>query len=470
MTSTNIDQTNEDKVEKKERKVRSNVKRVIEKTNVQLKGQFFTTDDKFHDQMFQFIQNRPDCILEPSVGRGDLVAAMTQRFATTNGPVPNWCLYEIDATVPLLPDIDKTLLEYVDFLDDATCVHRKFATIIGNPPYVRVRRPVYQRPIADAKMPVKKKSNKTKMQDTNLYILFIRKCMSLLEPNGELIFIVPSDLFKRDWSASLLQEMWTNGRFTHVYHPHSDRLFTSAGIDTLLFRYQINDTTQIAINSVINSVINSTVVYNNAPTTAKLCGGSIITFNNCTMEQPNETLSMLTTVHVGMASGRESVLQNDKYGKMSLLDGENNRKSYIFIDPLIALTDRGKGWSSWDDVPDEVRRYLEANKPALLSRKFRRFDEHNWYEWGAARNFEKVVTHWGEPCVYLYTMRRKPLVAFAGTVEFFGAQLLMILGNNLQKTVDYLNSDAFRLQFTFAGRFCITQGQLQSYLESNHVN
>ena len=37
-------------------------------------GQYFTTHESLKDHVFRLIKNRPGLILEPSMGRGDLVA------------------------------------------------------------------------------------------------------------------------------------------------------------------------------------------------------------------------------------------------------------------------------------------------------------------------------------------------------------------------------------------------------------
>ena len=458
--ATNVMATND--YIKKERKVRSNVKRAPNPTDAQKKGQFFTIDEKFHDQMFRFIHNwsSSTCILEPSVGRGDLVSAMLRRFDSGLGHLtsPDFCMYEIDPTIPPLPDICDRGLDicYADFLDENTCQHRLYHTIIGNPPYVRIGRK-------------NKHDNKNTATytDTNLYILFIRKCLTLLEPGGELIFIVPSDFFKRKWSSLLLMDMWENGRFTHIYHPHNDRLFATAGIDTLLFRYELGAETPSSSENII---------YNDTLMVARFFSGMVTFSPNIEMAVTcDHVLVSDFSVHVGMASGRECVLQNDEHGLMTLLNGENKRNRYIFIDPLVALsTDEPLvGWADLLSTPIPVQRYMQEHKDQLISRKFRRFGEHNWFEWGASRNYNIVVNHFGKPCIYLYTMRRKILVAFAGTVEFFGAPLLLLLPDPnctieaIHKTVSYLNSEYFRNQFTSAGRFSTTQGQMQAFIAAH---
>ena len=70
-----------------------------------------------------------------------------------------------------------------------------------------------------------------------MYIEFTEKCYNLLDDNGELIFIVPSDFLKLTSASKLLNVMMTNGTFTHIFHPHNEKMFENASIDVIVFRY-----------------------------------------------------------------------------------------------------------------------------------------------------------------------------------------------------------------------------------------
>lgn len=126
-------------------------------------GQYFTTNIELQQKVFEFILNNPLNILEPSIGRGDLIL-----YINDKNPNITFDMYEIDNTIILLDGINKDKVIYTDFiLED---IHKKYISIIGNPPYIKTKK-------------------------GNLYIDFIHKCYNLLEDNGELIFIVPSDFF-----------------------------------------------------------------------------------------------------------------------------------------------------------------------------------------------------------------------------------------------------------------------------------
>ena len=107
--------------------------------------------------------------------------------------------FEIDNDLELLDNINQENLniQYADFIDSN--INKTYDTIIGNPPYVK----------------------KTK---GNLYLEFIEKCFDLLNEDGELIFIVPSDFFKLTNSQDIINKMTIYGTFTHVFLPYNEKL------------------------------------------------------------------------------------------------------------------------------------------------------------------------------------------------------------------------------------------------------
>ena len=138
-------------------------------------GQYFTKNIILKQKLYEFILNEPSTILEPSIGRGDLVSFVRNKFGNVS-----FDMYEIDQDIETLEDIDRDQIIYGDFLIQD--IEKKYMTIIGNPPYI-------------------------KKKNGNLYIDFIRKCYNLLDDEGELVFIVPSDFFKATKASKILDEM-----------------------------------------------------------------------------------------------------------------------------------------------------------------------------------------------------------------------------------------------------------------------
>ena len=371
--------------------------------DIHSKGQYFTTDPTLQYIVLDFIKNNPKIILEPSIGQGDLVKYITDNCNVT------FDMYELDKSIELLEGIDREKVIYGDFIQ--ANITKKYKTIIGNPPYV-------------------------KKSTGNLYIEFVEKCFNLLKIKGELIFIVPSDFLKLTSASKLLNIMLKNGTFTHIYHPNNENLFANASIDIIVFRYYkwpkqkkktlYNNQSKYLIN------INGTVTFSDT----EIINSSII--------------SEYFDVYVGMVTGKESVYKNDTLGNITLLNKKNVRDKYIFIDKFPTSN-------------EDLNKYMLENKVCLINRKIKNYTEKNWWLWGAPRNQTNIENNIGKKCIYVSNLTRNEEVAFEGKVEYFGGALLMLLPKqevDLKKIVEYLNSDTFKENYTFSGRFKIGQRQL----------
>ena len=170
-------------------------------------GQYFTKSTELQEKLYSFILNKPSRILEPSIGRGDLINYVSEKDDTIK-----FDMYEIDDTINILNKyISRDKVIFGDFLEQP--IKTKYKTIIGNPPYKRMK------------------------GKGNLYIDFIRRCYDLLEVGGELVFIIPKIFFKKKSAKDLLNTMNNNGTFTHTYHPDNKDLFEGASVDVIVFRY-----------------------------------------------------------------------------------------------------------------------------------------------------------------------------------------------------------------------------------------
>jgi adenine-specific DNA-methyltransferase len=369
-------------------------------------GQYFTTDISLKEKVFEFIQNRPSVILEPSIGQGDLVSYISTRIS-----MATFDMYEIDNTIPLLDHVSKDNVIYADFTEQN--IQKTYMTIIGNPPYVK---------------------NKT----GNLYIDFTEKCYRLLASNGELIFIVPSDFLKLTSAARLLNEMMSNGTFTHIFHPHNEKLFENASIDVIVFRYckDISLEKKVLYNDDIRYITNSS---------------GLITFH----EEPNNHKILFHEyfdIYVGIVSGKEEVYKNEDLGTIQVVNGENKIDKYIYIE-------------NYPCDNDQINDHLLSNKPALLKRGIRKFNENNWFEFGATRNMKTVEKRMGKDCIYMYNLTRKANIAFQGKVQYFGGGLIILIPKracHLPTIAAYLNSDSFKHNFLFSGRFKIGHRQISN--------
>ena len=384
---------------------------MIAKNNL---GQYFTTNIELKEKIYEFILNKPSIILEPSIGQGDLITFIADKI-----PDIIFDMYEIDKEIKLLDNIQQDKIIYGDFMTQI--ITKTYKTIIGNPPYIRTKK-------------------------GNLYIDFTEKCYNLLDDNGELIFIVPSDFLKLTSASKLLNIMMTNGTFTHIFHPHNEKMFENASIDVIVFRY------------CKNSLIEKKVLYNNKLLYITNSNG-LITFG----EEENNNSCMFQDyfdIYVGLVSGKEDVYKNKELGNIEVLNGEDKVDKYIYIE-------------NYPCENEETNKYLLQYKKELIERRIRKFNENNWFEFGATRNINNVFKNLGKDCIYIYNLTRKPNVAFLGKVQYFGGSLIMLKPKkkcNLNNIVSYINSNTFKDNFMFSGRFKIGHRQIcNSYIPSEYL-
>jgi adenine-specific DNA-methyltransferase len=377
-------------------------------------GQYFTTNIILQKKVFEFILNKPSNILESSFGRGDLI-----KYIIEKNPDIIFDMYELDDKIELLDKSNKDKIIYGDFLQQK--IEKKYKTIIGNPPYIRTK-------------------------TGNLYIDFVEKCYYLLEENGELIFIVPTDFLKLTCASNILNIMMNNGTFTHIYHPNNEKMFENANIDIIVFRYYKNAN----VEKITNYNDNKLYIINN---------NGLITFTE-EINKHNIMFQDYFDIYVGIVSGKEEVYKNNELGNISVLNGEDKIDRYIYIE-------------EYPCENEKINNYLYENKKKLMERKIRKFNELNWFEWGALRNIKNIKNNLGKDCIYINTLTRKINVSFLGKVNYFGGGLIILIQKkdcNLNNIIKYLNSELFRRNFLYSGRFKIGHRQISnSYIPKEYL-
>lgn len=368
-------------------------------------GQYFTTNIILQEKVLEFIFNSPEIVLEPSCGRGDLIQYIKSQKDVSFDAI------EIDDTLDFV--IDKSTITFANFLEFP--ITKMYKTIIGNPPYVKVK------------------------SSRNLYLLFIEKCIDILEEEGELIFIVPSDVFELTSAKKTNQKMMKNGRLTHIYRPNLENLFEGASIDVVVFRYI---KTQSKVDIVRYNDSDKRCVYNNG----------LIQFTSQDVDTTLTHLSNFFNVYVGIVSGRENIFKNTEKGNIEVLTNENMIEKYIYIE-------------TFPTEDEDLNTYMLEYKDELIHRRIRKFTEKNWFEWGAMRNIKKIHMNMGKDCIYVKTITRSKNIAFIGKVSYFNGNLIILIPTvtiDLSDIVNHINS--LRDTYTFSGRFKITHKQVSSIL------
>lgn len=368
-------------------------------------GQYFTISDELQTFVFDKVRHKSARLLEPSFGAGHLL----KKFKEYDENYPMVC-YELDTNVkPIIAFNEYQTPIYGDFTQQT--VTSKFRTIIGNPPYV-------------------------KQTTGNLFIKFVEICYECLADDGELIFIVPSDFIKLTSASCIISKMSENGSFTDFLFPNNERLFEGASIDVVVFRYEKG-----AKNQKTN--VNGKEVFCNI-------NKGIITFSDA--EVSGSSIDSRFDVYVGLVSGRDEIYRVP-IGNADILNDKGRVEKYIFTD-------------TFPTNNAQIDAHLLANKAKLLERKIKKFNEKNWFEWGAPRNISSIRNHWGKPCIYIRNMTRSKEVAFSGTVQYFGGALLCLVPKDgvtdIQKIIDYMNSPVFQKDYLYAGRFKMGHKQIST--------
>jgi adenine-specific DNA-methyltransferase len=378
-------------------------------------GQYFTTSIFLQEHIYKLIKNNPTTILEPCVGLGHLVNYTKQKIKA------NFDCFELDRTLYTdkkhVPLIDETDVIFCDFLTHT--IDKKYSTIIGNPPYIK---------------------NKT----TNTYILFIQKCVSLLNKGGELIFIVPSDVFKLTSSIPILKEIFSCGFISDIIHPHRENLFAGANIDVIIFKYIRDDKPHKSGHLIINNK-RKTYYFND-----------VLFLFDCTIRNLKNKVHLedLFNIYVGIVSGSETIFKHSN-GNIDILTDFNHYQRYIMVD-------------SYPTNNKFINDHLLTHKNTLIKRKIRKFNENNWFEWGALRNIRTIEDNRNKNCIYIKCITRKHPIASVGKVDLFNSSMLCMIPKtnviDLDNIVSFLNSNNFKSNFIYSKRFRITHKQLSKCL------
>jgi adenine-specific DNA-methyltransferase len=382
-------------------------------------GQYFTTCTTLLQKVFEFVKHDEGHILEPSCGEGHIIS-----YFRKNGCKQPFVAIEIDETLSILQDIHvNTTIYHENFLTFQCST--KFYTIVGNPPYFKL---------------VKNPNKQSILKTTNIYVAFIEKAVELLEDNGELIFIIPSDFFKLTSAQKLKELMMKHGNFTNIYHPHKENLFQKATQDVVIFRYE----------KTIS--LNNSVKYNDTTMMVRLSNGNIYFETQNIHDESRVIIGNIFDIKVGMVSGAEKIFAHEQHSNFRILTSSGYKNEIL----LRSMPEEGT----------PLFEYIQHHKENLLKRKIRKFNEDNWFEWGCLRNIKFMEEQEGKPCIYAKVLTRKKDVFSIGVVEPFDGSLLCMFpkqnidADKIKNIIVYLNTDEFLKHFLYSGRYKVGQKTL----------
>ena len=236
----------------------------------------------------------------------------------------------------------------------------KFATIIGNPPYVKARDILSETAV--------RLGSSLLDGHANLYLHFIEKCVRHLQPGGELILITPRDFLKATGAGRLNTWLCDQGTITDFEDLGDAKIFAGAAPNCAIWRFErgnashrLHDGRRMALS-----------------------GGQLM-FTRGIYSLP---LASVFAVKVGAVSGADEIFSNEAHANAEFVCSKTAQtgatRRTIFLDH--------EGPIAW----------LEQFKERLLARRVTRFDENNWWKWGRRHHVSDA------PRIYVNNKTRNP--------------------------------------------------------------
>ena len=315
----------------------------------------------------------------------------------------------------------------------------KFATIIGNPPYVRYQdilpatRALLRSPCFDLR--------------SNLYLFFIEKAIRHLAPGGELIFITPRDFLKTTSSVRLNRWLYTQGSITHAIDLGDARVFSGAVPNCLIWRFELACRERQMRYCEIGAGDKLTSALAAPPWETRhfIETAGQLMFSR---EQHHLPLKAIASVKVGAVSGADEIYADERQGNRHFVCSRTRASGQT----------RRMIWIGKDDGPPPS---LLPHKARLIARGIRPYDESNWWHWGRGYPENDL------PRVYVNGKTRQADPFFLHPCKHFDGAVLAIFPHaasiDLPAFCAALNAVPWeQLGFVCDGRYLFTQRSLEN--------
>lgn len=400
------------------------------------RGQFFTVNSRVQKVMLDLIKtDKAGKVLEPSAGEGHLVVSLENAGYTDVTSV------EFD---PDLPSISITQPIRASFFDFAATRDIDYSCVFGNPPYVAWKS-LEKEQIENPNLVAVKKDYSDK---ANLYYLFMDKCIDVLTEDGEIIFIVPKEWLYTSSAAPLRKKMLATGSITHIVDCGEEKLFPDADVPAIvIFRYQKGLNSRktsyaTSLDKAVADVWEERII--------EETGDRLIFLDSetATLIDGWGVLDDFMSVKVGIVSGADPIFRVDDpslYEKEGLVQYLTTKGLEWFIDVNHVLSE--------DNLPPKIKTFLLSHKERLITRRISKFDENNWWKYGAIRNRDAMLTSADRFYVSGRTRASAPFFLSPDTVFFSGGTMGVFVKDELpenvtvEDVVELLNSEIYRKLF-----------------------
>jgi len=246
-------------------------------------GQFFTLSHEILSNLIRDLKlPKKATILEPSAGTGTIILECMKHFK-------NFSLdaIEIDKNV-----YDKTKLLFDEVLPADNCINlinadflkhdfkeKHYDLIIGNPPYFEITK--------EMRTIISDEFKEIISGRTNIYSLFIYKCIKLLEPKGQLIFIIPKTILSGKYFSKLREFIYKNCNILDIIKFDNNKLFKKALQSVIILKLGLRPQTTQSDNKFIRYIDNE-LYFVKDPTQLSLnVNTTTISKLNCTVKTGN---------------------------------------------------------------------------------------------------------------------------------------------------------------------------------------
>lgn len=426
-------------------------------SNKELMGQFFTTSKDVQAVMTSLVSSRSGRALEPSAGEGHLSSALeTAR--------PGLTLESVELDSSLSWDLASHPRIDSDFFSFSSGKSGEFNVIFGNPPYVAIKKVTF------TDKPSVKDLLSLYSGKTNLYHLFIHRCVDLLAPGGELVFIVPGEWLYSTSAATLRSHMSKEGALTHLIDCGEDKLFQDADVPSIvIFRF---------VKSAKQELVKFWPSFSAALNKDKPQERALLSLGQRWLIADPEVvklmsdwapLSSMFDVKVGLVTGADDCfLLDDGHSVeescvVQQLTSERVLKSFLFAE----------SFDKSSDIPPNALKHLKKRQAELLSRRIKKFTPSNWWKYGAVRNFDLMKSDRERFFANAKTRNPEPFFLSPGAKYFTGA-ILGVFKKDSSKVscasaVNILNSEKFRpvldaMMISSNGKISLQPGTLSDVL------
>lgn len=397
-------------------------------------GQVFTPEPVVRFMIGLMKDGAQGAVLEPSCGDGAFYHALKSAF-----PARALTAVELD------PNVCPPGAVQADFFRwKPGKAFRGFDTIIGNPPYVR-----YQDILPGTRAAL---SADCLDGRSNLYLHFIERCVKLLAPGGELIFITPRDFIKLTSAARLNAWMFEQGSFTHVVELGDRPVFKGATPNCMIWRFEKGRTDR----SVQFAALDGRARITDLDALDWVRRQSLISQGHLSFETASDPdqaglrLGDVARIRVGAISGDDPL-----FGALP------GNRDFVCSRTRTSGALRPMFWSEDAPAPPEI---LLPYKARLITRGVRRFTEENWWKWGRKHFMSDA------PRIYVNAKTRQRRPFFVHDCKDYDGSILAIfphradLGSDeLAAWCEALNEVDWAAQgFVCDGRFLFSQRSLLS--------